>query len=60
MWRCWLGIHYWEQSRPLVLMDLHPGFDAGHKNPTRGCMRCHKRQSWLPGYGGSEIGSWNP
>lgn len=57
---CFLGIHKWELSRPVGVMDIFPPPTARYKNPTRECQRCGKAQWWLPGYGGSEIGCWCP
>ena len=59
MSRCWFGFHKWKQSRPLQLIDGFP-MSASHENPTRECTRCGKKESWLPGYGGSEWGCWCP
>ena len=50
---CFIGLHDWEESHPLVDPTVHP-----HSNPTRTCQRCRKHQKWLPGYGGSEVGCW--
>jgi len=55
--RCLLG-HKWKQSRPLTLLDSFPPSFMRYENPTRECSRCGKRQRWLPGYGGSEVGCW--
>ena len=55
-WLCKIGIHLWEQSRPLVITDAFPF--GKYENPTRSCSRCGKSQWWLPGYGGSEFGCW--
>jgi len=57
---CLIGLHKWEESRPLHIRDIHPGFISGWETPTRVCIRCGKQEKWLPGYGGSEIGSWEP
>lgn len=58
---CWLGLHKWEQSRDVTYYDMFPApFDQTYQAPTRVCLRCSKRQHWLPGYGGSEIGCWCP
>lgn len=60
-WKCFFGIHDWAATRPLNVYDAFPSpFDRNYKNPKRECQRCGKRQYWLPGYGGSEIGSWEP
>jgi hypothetical protein len=56
--RCALGLHFWKQNRPMHIRDIHPGFGMNYKTLTRECTRCGVRQSWLPGYGGSEIGCW--
>ena len=58
--RCRLGVHKYEQSRPLVIMDIFPPFYLPYETPRRACSFCSKKQYWLPGYGGSEIGSWEP
>jgi hypothetical protein len=55
---CKIGIHKWKQNRPLHIRDIHPGFDMQWETPTRKCLRCKKKEKWLPGYGGSEIGCW--
>ena len=55
---CQLGIHRWVQSRPLVIGDIWPSIGDPWIRPTRLCLRCGKRQAWLPGYGGSEPGCW--
>lgn len=56
--RCKFGLHFWEQNRPLKIIDGWPT-DPIHQNPTRKCIRCDKLQEWLPGYGGSEWGCWS-
>lgn len=28
------------------------------RTPKRECLRCERKQKWLPGYGGSEWGCW--
>ena len=58
--RCWLGIHEWLQSRPLSVYDAFPMAGVQYQNPTRECLHCGKAQYWLPGYGGSEFGCWQP
>jgi len=55
---CLFGIHHWEQSRALGLHDGFPFFGEPYDNPVRECQRCGTSQRWLPGYGGSEWGSW--
>ena len=55
---CRLGIHRWELDRELSALDLFPPFFFPYKAPTRQCKVCGKRQRWLPGYGGSELGCW--
>lgn len=58
---CRLGLHKWEESRDVSLYDMFPSpFDRSYQSPTRRCLRCPKKQHWLPGYGGSEIGCWCP
>jgi len=57
---CKIGFHKWEQNRELVIKDIHPGLDSNWKTPKRNCKFCGKKEYWLPGYGGSEIGSWEP
>nr|BDD48347.1 hypothetical protein 22 [Candidatus Omnitrophota bacterium] len=58
--RCWVGLHYWKQDRPVVIMDIFP-MDPDYDTPTRMCERCGKKEMWLPGYGSFEIGCWtNP
>jgi hypothetical protein len=55
-WRCFFGFHRWHQNKPF---DGSEGFpDAGYRRWVRVCSRCRKRQTWLPGYGGSEWGCW--
>ena len=39
-------------------MDGFPPPFVPYDNPTRECVRCGKKQRWLPGYGGSEWGCW--
>jgi hypothetical protein len=57
--RCFFGLHKWQQSRKLHVVDAFPPpFDTEYQNPTRECEKCGKFQRWLPGYGGSEIGCW--
>jgi hypothetical protein len=64
LWRsllCFIGLHKWEQNRPLAIIDGFP--PPGHYDtPKRRCTRpcCMVRQYWLPGYGGSEWGCWSP
>jgi len=55
---CCFGIHKWEQSRPRTAADSFPFHGAPYDPPVRVCARCGRAQSWLPGYGGSEIGCW--
>ena len=57
---CAIGLHDWEQSRPIGLQDGFPFAGVPYENPTRHCKRCPKHQRWLPGYGGSEWGCWCP
>lgn len=57
-WKCKVGIHNWKQSRPVTSIDSFPPHFIPYIAPTRTCSRCGKTQKWLPGYGGSEIGSW--
>ncbi len=57
--KCKLELHKWKQSNKLTLYDISPGpFDSNYQTPTRTCEKCDKKQRWLPGYGGSEIGCW--
>jgi len=56
-WLCWIGWHKWRQDRPLTVHDAFP-MSSTHQTPQRRCTRCHRIEYWLPGYGGSEIGSW--
>lgn len=55
---CFVGLHNWKQSRDLVITDIHPGLDKNYENPIRRCNNCGKKRRWLPGFGGSTIGSW--
>jgi hypothetical protein len=55
---CKIGLHHWKKSRPLLLVDVFPPDFVDLPPLTRTCMRCDKRQKWLPGYGGSEVGCW--
>ena len=55
---CILWFHEWDQSRPLSYMDAFP--PPKWTTARRHCLRCGKREHWLPGYGGSEWGSWQP
>jgi len=58
-WRCKIGLHQWEQERPISVYDGFPSpYDAVYQTPTRTCVRCKGQQQWLPGYGGSEWGCW--
>ena len=57
---CLVGLHEWTQSRPLNVVDIFPPPGFRYENPARCCARCGKRQSWLPGAAGSEIGRWCP
>jgi len=57
---CWFGLHQWRQSRELKVVDLFPPPWLKYDRPTRYCIRCQKKEHWLPGYGGSEIGCWCP
>ncbi len=54
---CRIGWHAWVQSRPLSATDAFP-LPGHYDRPTRECLRCGRRQKWLPGYGGSEFGCW--
>lgn len=56
-WKCWIGLHAWQQDRPLRTYDMWP-MKPDYETPIRTCQRCGKEQQWLPGYGGSEIGCW--
>lgn len=58
-WLCSIGFHDWHQERPLTPYDAWP-MDRAYETPRRECRRCAKREQWLPGYGGSEIGCWTP
>jgi hypothetical protein len=55
---CCFGIHKWEQSRPRTTADIFPCPGEPYDPPIRVCARCGRAQSWLPGYGGSELGCW--
>ena len=55
MLSCWLGIkckfEYDDGSTsPFPFLT--------EKNCVRTCQTCGKKQQWLPGYGGSEMGCW--
>ena len=55
---CSFGLHRWNfRTRDL---PCNAGFPAPWEPNTwvRTCLRCGKRQRWLPGYGGQEWGSW--
>ena len=54
---CRIGWHKWQQSRPLGAMDATP-IDQHYVPLTRTCKCCGQINWWLPGYGGSEVGSW--
>jgi hypothetical protein len=57
--KCKIGIHKYEMSRELKVYDIYPNtYDNNYKSPTRICLNCGKKQFWLPGYGGSELGCW--
>ena len=56
--RCLVGLHVWTQSRAITPADYFPFSSVRYRPPTRQCSACGKRQKWLPGYGGSELGSW--
>jgi hypothetical protein len=56
--RCFIGNHRWIQNRNLRPIDSFPPSFFRYKRPTRCCERCGAQQSWLPGYGGSEVGCW--
>lgn len=56
--RCLIGIHRWQQTRPLALNDMFPSPFGRYQAPERVCACCDKEQRWLPGYGGSEDGCW--
>lgn len=55
---CCFGIHKWEQNRAITPDDYLPFFGHPRGQAVRICMRCHRAQYWLPGYGGSELGCW--
>jgi hypothetical protein len=55
--KCLIGIHAWKQNAEITPLDYFPP-PGYHKEIIRICDRCHKAQRWLPGYGGSELGSW--
>ena len=55
---CKIGIHKYQQSRPLTPYDVMPFFGFVYNCPERKCKKCGKEQKWLPGYGGSELGCW--
>jgi len=59
---CSVGLHAWERNRPVAVLDGFPPpwLDYAAIRQVRRCRRCGKRQSWLPGYGGSEWGCWCP
>jgi hypothetical protein len=52
-----LGWHQWAMSRPPGVEDAFP-MSRAWVRPTRKCEHCQRQQKWLPGYGGSELGSW--
>jgi hypothetical protein len=55
---CAVGLHAWQHSRFMSVLDVFP--PAGMEPLRRQCFWCGKKQRWLPGYGGSEIGCWEP
>lgn len=57
---CKLGFHRWTYDRHFHILDIRPGFVDEYKPPIRKCRKCEKKQQWLPGYGGSEVGCWIP
>ena len=54
-WRCRLGFHKWHQNKPFTPDFVFP---IGGSDWKRFCSKCGRREWWLPGYGGSEIGCW--
>lgn len=56
--KCFFGFHNWNQSRSIVAMDAFPPSFVKYVPPLRECRECGKKQRWLPGYGGSELGCW--
>lgn len=56
--KCLIGLHLWIYDRELTHNDTFPYPMESYSNPMRECKHCKKRQYWLPGYGGSELGSW--
>jgi len=55
---CTIGMHKWNQTRPIALIDGFPPPNVKYTPPKRTCKKCGKRERWLPGYGGSEWGCW--
>ena len=55
---CLLGFHKWEQNRSLHISDIFPFYLDEVSKVIRTCKICGKKEEWLPGYGGSEIGCW--
>jgi len=56
-WRCWIKHRWIEYAiNGTTTRDPFP-FNPGYKC-WRKCERCSKKQRWLPGYGGSELGCW--
>ena len=56
---CRLGFHPWLLTRPVDALDSFPPPWIRRRNPQRRC-HCGAAESWLPEYGGSEIGCWMP
>ena len=56
--KCFMGLHKWKQNRELNVVDIYPPPFMKWVRPIRECEVCGKKQYWLPGYGGSEIGCW--
>lgn len=55
---CKIGFHKYKRINPHVLCDPFPFFGEKYEEAKRRCEYCGKVQYWLPGFGGSVLGSW--
>lgn len=55
---CWLSLHEWKQHAPPK--NKREAKISGREWTvyTKTCLRCDRREYWLPGCGGSELGCW--
>ena len=48
--------HFWEQGFKMKPLTVYP--DGQRNRPTHECLKCDKRQWWMPTFDGKGFGYW--